>query len=395
MNFSGFSRSLPFVLLCLLLTGCAIQSVTEPHTFDPALEPTPVPTAVAIARPTYVVERGTVTRELTLTGRVVPAAETAVLFPIDGLVTAVHVNTRDTVQAGDILAELDTSTYVVERQLALSALEVAQARLTAVENQLANDQRRAEIALEQVQIRLDFARDQAGDTPTSEQLMAIRLLELDVELAQIALDELTAGVDLALLAEVEQAQLRLDELDALIASGQLVAPVDGTVLRVPVAVDSLVTNGETAVILADLTQLEIEAFVREIDLQEMVEGMAAELTAASQPGDVFPAIVQSLPPPYGTGENLEESTARFAFADSGTAAQFESSDRVVIDLVLAEHEETLWLPPAAVRDFQGRHFVVIQEGDTQRRVDVGLGIESDSRVEIVEGVAEGDMVVGP
>jgi hypothetical protein len=55
----------------------------------------------------------------------------------------------------------------------------------------------------------------------------------------------------------------------------------------------------------------------------------------------------------------------------------------------------LWLPPAAVRDFQGRHFVVIQEEETQRRVDVMLGIEGASRVEILEGVAEGDIIVGP
>ena len=49
----------------------------------------------------------------------------------------------------------------------------------------------------------------------------------------------------------------------------------------------------------------------------------------------------------------------------------------------------------AVRNFQGRNFVVIQGGDTQRRVDVQLGIQSDNRVEILEGVTEGDVVVGP
>ena len=384
------------ILFCLLFTGCIVQSVTEPHTFDPALEPTPVPTAVSVAKPTYTAARGTVSRTLTLGGRVVPATETAVSFALNGLVTAVFVASGDLVEAGDLLAELDTSTYLAEKKLAESALAVAQAQVRAVETQQVNDRRRAEIGLQQMQIQLNFAIANAGGKPTPAQQMAIDLLELDVELAQLALDELNAGVDPALLAEVEQAQLRLAEIDALIANAQLVAPVSGTVVRLLVGAGDNVTGGETAVSLADLTQLEIEALVREVDMREMVEGMAAETTFASQPGDTYHVTVNALPPPYGTAENLEASTARFAFNNSADLSDFALGDRLLLELILIQREDTIWLPPAAVRNFQGRNFVVIQEeGDTQRRVDVQLGIESASRVEILEGVTEGDIVVGP
>ncbi|MCA9966549.1 MAG: efflux RND transporter periplasmic adaptor subunit, partial [Anaerolineales bacterium] len=273
---------------------------------------------------------------------------------------------------------------------------VAQAQVMAVETQQVNDRRRAEIGLQQMQIQLNFAIANAGGKPTPAQQMAIDLLELDVELAQLALDELNAGVDPALLAEVEQAQLRLAEIDALIANAQLVAPVSGTVVRLLVGAGDNVTGGETAVSLADLTQLEIEALVREVDMREMVEGMAAETTFASQPGDTYHVTVNALPPPYGTAENLEASTARFAFNNSADLSDFALGDRLLLELILIQREDTIWLPPAAVRNFQGRNFVVIQEeGDTQRRVDVQLGIESASRVEILEGVTEGDIVVGP
>jgi multidrug efflux pump subunit AcrA (membrane-fusion protein) len=198
-----------------------------------------------------------------------------------------------------------------------------------------------------------------------------------------------------LQAEVEQAQLRLDELDALIASTQLVSPVSGTVVRMLVDAGESVPSGETAVTVADLANLEVESLVRDADLREMAEGMTAELSFASQPGSDYEVVLSALAPPYGTAENLEESTARFSFVDSDDINDFETGDRVVMDLVLAQHDETLWLPPAAVRDFSGRNFVVIQEGDTQRRVDVQLGIESSSRIEILEGVEEGNVVVGP
>jgi len=57
--------------------------------------------------------------------------------------------------------------------------------------------------------------------------------------------------------------------------------------------------------------------------------------------------------------------------------------------------DTLWLPPQAVRTFEGRSFVVIQEGGAQRRMDVRIGIRSDDRLEILDGLVEGQTVIAP
>jgi multidrug efflux pump subunit AcrA (membrane-fusion protein) len=47
-----------------------------------------------------------------------------------------------------------------------------------------------------------------------------------------------------------------------------------------------------------------------------------------------------------------------------------------------------------VRAFEGRRFVVVRKGDRESRVPVKVGIETDERVEILEGVEEGDLIVG-
>jgi len=39
--------------------------------------------------------------------------------------------------------------------------------------------------------------------------------------------------------------------------------------------------------------------------------------------------------------------------------------------------------------------VIVQEGDVERRVDVRVGIADDDRIEIIEGLVEGQLVVGP
>lgn len=386
------------VLLVLVATsvlvGCSLSSITEPRQFDPAAEPTLVPTSVAVSKPTYTVARGDVVEAITVSGRVVPVVEGDLSFTMGGTLAEVLVAREQTVAAGDVLARLDTQDVATDLILAQAALETAQGRLTAVTAQLTNDRRRAEIALEGTQLRLDHARAQAGANPSSDEALAIQLLTLDVELAELALSELTAGPEPGLQAAVAEAQLRVDELTAVMSASELVAPWDGVVIRANVEPGQVLGAGETAVILADLSQLEVQGVVSlAADMEKLVEGMAATINVAARPGDPLTGSIAALPIPYGSSDTLPESTIRIAFADPSEVT-LENSDRVTVDLVLGEAIGTLWLPPAAIRDFSGRYFVVVQDGDTQRRVDVVLGLQSNSRVEVLEGVEEGQTIVG-
>jgi multidrug efflux pump subunit AcrA (membrane-fusion protein) len=64
--------------------------------------------------------------------------------------------------------------------------------------------------------------------------------------------------------------------------------------------------------------------------------------------------------------------------------------------VLGEQEGVMWLPPQAIRTFQGRKFVVLQDADgRQRRVDVEVGLQAQDRVEVKSGLSVGDVVVAP
>ena len=47
-----------------------------------------------------------------------------------------------------------------------------------------------------------------------------------------------------------------------------------------------------------------------------------------------------------------------------------------------------------MRSFEGRRFVVVREGDRERRVTVKTGIETEDKIEILEGLKEGDVIVG-
>ena len=72
----------------------------------------------------------------------------------------------------------------------------------------------------------------------------------------------------------------------------------------------------------------------------------------------------------------------------------ELGDLVRVEVVVEREDNVLWLPPQAIRTFDGRKFVVVQDGELQRRVDVKIGVEGEDRVEIEEGLTEGQVVVG-
>jgi len=538
------------LVLTALLTGC--QGLFGRPIEQEAPTPTPIPTPIVPDKPTYVVQRGQVTKKLEFTGRVSPVEETSLYFKTGGYVKRVLVERGDQVQAGDLLAELEIDDLLkqmaqgevtlnsaqlrlneaekaLERQMAQAELDLvaAQARLAQAEKanaqaiaqaewslriaqvnleeaekahtrQLTEAQRALEAAqirlgqlqagLEEAEIELlrlnleraknnlwnaqlerDAVKGKPGvpeyvktqmDVAVSNAGIAVReaelhyqqaldpvgeddirlqqieverakatltqlqegmdpllafsvqqaqeeldrlkegvdpLLTLDVQRVQRQLDWLKEGVDPVLVNEVNQAQLALERLQAQVADAQIVAPMDGQVLSLSLYAGRPAEAFKPGIVIADPSAIEVSADLSSTQLQDMVEGQEATIVLSAYPGETWNGVVRRLPYPYGTGggtgslEGVDQSTR---VSLEGDLSSFELGDLARVTIILEEKDDVLWLPPAAIRTFQGREFVIVQEADRQRRADVQIGIESQDRVEILEGLEEGQIIVG-
>lgn len=389
-------RAHSIYLLCLL----ALAACSGTARYPAAGEPTPMPTAPAAAKATHTVGRGDVTARLTLAGRVSPIVEESLSFTIDGQIGELQVEQFTFVAAGDVLATLDTTQLDAALLAAQAEHDIAAARLAARAAEVERARRRAELQRDMAQLDYDFAVAQAGAAPSAAEQHAIDRLRLALELAQIDVAELDQAIDPALQAEVDAAALRLAQAQADLAAAQIVAPFDGVVLNVEKGVGRGVVAGETVLVLADLNELQASAGARDSELEQLAEDLPATVTAADGRGPALPGVVAHLPYPYGSGgaeAGVEgDKTIHVAFDDQDAArAAFELGDRIAIDIVTATRQDALWLPPSAVREFSGRRFVVVESDGVQQRVDVVLGIAGDGRVEIVEGLSEGQVVVAP
>jgi HlyD family secretion protein len=271
----------------------------------------------------------------------------------------------------------EQSQKVADAQARLDLLRAGQGNET-----LSAAQRRVEDA------RQHLAAVRRGDTASQETALARSRLGLSAA-EQAGLESELGTVDSARL-ERDRAQRQVDE-------GRIVAPRDGVVIALAIGAGDTVEAYEPVIELADPTQLELAAELNAEQMRELAEGQAAEARLVARPDLALPALIRRLPAPYGSGGSgavaEQDRSTRFQF--TAQVGQLELGAVARISLVLERKEGVLWLPPEAIRSFEGRRFVVVRSAEGERRVPVRLGIASDTRVEIVEGLAEGETVVGP
>jgi RND family efflux transporter MFP subunit len=348
-----------FVALSILLAGCGTQPVASEAT------PTPYPTPV---RETFTVQRGDMTVEAKLSGRVSPLALHTVYFQMNGQVREVFANINDEVTEGQLLGEL------AEAQ-----------ELRAQSDEIRRVIRRAQIDLEIAQLTLEQYKSQGRSENE------IKIQELQVELAQMNLDETLQSLG------IDPQSTVVDELDAQVAQARVFAPAAGTVISA-VNVGRNVTSTTPAFILGDPDELEViadlDASKGDTEVREMYEGMPVTVTLDVDPDVQLTGTIRQLPSPYGTGES-DDRAVHVVMDSPPSASTYQTGDKVTVTIQLASKEGVLWLPPDAIRSAGGRTFVIINSENGPERVDIEIGLQTRDRVEIVSGLAEGQVVVGP
>ena len=433
--------------------GCSIGVAREEAT------PTPVPTAVVPSKPTYKVERGEVVEDIKFSGRIAPVQEEQLFFRVDGRVATVNVQQGDQVKKGDVLAELEISDLLNQLAQAKVTLEQAQLRLQNAQESLSEQRTQAEIALEIAKLKLAQAKAQdpnlnvtiaAANRDKAEAALKaaqaaydrrarqpgveasaeaanlqratldyeiakaqyeqavqarasreydIKVLEQNVRQAEFNLQKVGASVDPVLAQDVAKAQLAVDRLNAQIANARLVATLDGEVTLVAAYAGKTINAYRPAVQIAAPGALEISADLMSEVMSKLSVGQKCSVSLVNYPGKEYHGTIRRLPYPYSSGGSSssavqeEDRSTRITIDDADVALEKGSLVRVTV--TLQRKENVLWLPPAAIRTFQGKDFVLIQDGEGQRRVPVKVGIKGEDRWEIIEGVTEGQTVVGP
>ena len=351
-------------ILILFLVGCNAPGPADQGNALETMDVTPYPTSPALAKPTYTVQRGDVVELAHFSGRIEPVVEKELYFHITGRIRTVYVKEDDPVKAGQVLADLE-GVDELQHQEAVAKIQI----------------QRSQIQADIAQLNLDyFLKTNSTKAPGYAQQLALH--QRQVDLAQL---------------DVTSASLGLTELQSSIANTQLVAPMDGVVTALNLQEGSEVKGFAPVATVADLSALEVSAAVGSSKWDSLSVGMPASILANGGKGHDTTGAVRRLPGSALSGQINpgNDDRMRIQINGSPTDLGYKIGDLVKVDIIIAQSSNTLWVPPQVIRTFDSRLFVVVQDGDIQRRVDVKLGVTGDDRVEVLEGLTEGQVVVSP
>ena len=297
---------------------------------------------------TVTIKRGTIRSLVQSTGSVAAVNPVDISAKITGRIVEVKVNENDSVTAGQVLIVLDDSHYRALAAKAAAMLDVC---------------------------RKNYERMQTLVTVggASQKQMDAAKMEWQV-------------------AEADDAMARSQVNDAIIR-----APISGTVVGKPIPAGQSVSSGlSTPMVLmsiADLSRLELQVQVDEADIGKLKTGQKVGFMVDAYPDKMFMGLITTI----SEKANVQQNVVYYPVVISMESAQgrFKPGMTVRVTVVTGQKKDVLTVPALAVTSRQGGSYVRVVENGQTRETMITKGMVGTDRVEVTNGLQEGDQVLLP
>jgi RND family efflux transporter MFP subunit len=217
--------------------------------------------------------------------------------------------------------------------------------------------------------------------------------------AQAQLDLLLAGatdeqID-ATEAQVAQARVALEMAELSLEKTFLRASFDGVIAAANVTAGEMASAGLPAVTLVDASRFRTIVSVDEIDVGRLSRGQTAQVTLDAFPDTAIPGTVARIAPAASFEGGVVYYDVTVEMASTEAPVRADMTANVTIDV--EELDDVLTIPTWVVRVDRdtSQTYVLRQTGneDETERVDVALGVRHEGVVQVLDGLAEGDVIV--
>ncbi|WP_410587026.1 efflux RND transporter periplasmic adaptor subunit [Amycolatopsis sp. lyj-23] len=347
---------------------------------------TPAPSSAQAQSRTTPVRRTTVTETVSAAGTLASSYTGAANFATAGKVTSIDVKVGDVVSAGQKLATVDGTQASKQLQVAKANLAVAQDTLDTAETaentpatgpNAQNAQTNAANSVTSARAKLDQA-------------------QLDVQTAQQALDNTVlyapgAGTVTAINGAVGQQSSSGSSAAQSSSTGSSGSGQGGQASNSGAAASSSSSSSSGFITITNLTGLVVNTSVAEIDVSKVKAGQKATVTLNALPDKPIQATVSSVNLTPTTSGSVVSYGAQLALTSPPDGLRPGQSASVVI--TVAEADNALSVPAAAVQTAGGTNLVTLQENGQNVTRQVQVGLRGEATVQITSGLSEGDNVV--
>ncbi|MEJ5166223.1 MAG: efflux RND transporter periplasmic adaptor subunit [Thermoanaerobaculia bacterium] len=308
------------------------------------------------------VKRVNLPAEVIATGTVVPrvGAYVKVGPRISGKLEKLYVKVGDRVQKGQTLA-------IVEHK------------------DLMANVKRNEAAKKEAEANLEWAK---ANYERLKKLYSEGIATID------ELDLAKKSLDLA-QAQLESATSQLEYSKVQLSYATVTAPISGIIGTVSTQEGETVAasfSAPTFVTILNLDELEVDAYVDEVDIGKIKVGQKASFTVDAYPEKVFKAEVEAIYPDAEIRDNVVYYAVILRIEKN-----FEEILRpqmtASVTIHLEELQDVLAIPSKAIKKENGNSFVMLKEGEKIIKRQITTGRESGDMVEVRSGLSQGDLVL--
>jgi len=358
------------------------------------------------------VERRDLASSILATGAVKPqiGAEVRVGARISGKVERLYANIGDVVKKGQVVAQLEKADLEAKARQSAAELRVSEAKLGAVQSLRPREIEKAEADVAQWQATVDLNKKDLGRQSELLKQSVTSRQECDRAQEQMSVSEAKLhasrkGLELArtgyeedlkqATADVERAKAALAVNEVQLTYATIAAPIAGVIGLVTTQEGETVSAGLSAptfVTIIDLGRLQVDTFVDEVDIGKVKTGQRATFTVDSFPSREFAGKVVAIYPKAVIQENVVNYDVVVEITDPYDGL-LRPEMTASVTIALDARENVLAVPTKAVKRERGKSVVYVLSGGQPESREVKVGWKDSQWIEIVSGVAEGQVVL--
>ena len=355
------------------------------------------------------VSRQTLVSTIVTNGRIEPAGYTAIRSPRDGAVVRLAVEKGQSVQAGQIIAEIDAAG--IEADLRAAEARISQTRaelsvvdrggtaaaLTEIDNSVAGFRLELEAARRE---RDRTARLVEKQAETQEALTAagdrVRQIESRIEAANRSRTALSQpGSKEPLLARLREAEAAKALVEQRAAQSAVRSPAAGVVFNVALRAGAFVHSGDLIAEIGRAGSVSAVVYVDEPELGRVAKGMRVKITWDAAADRVWDAVVEKLPTQITPLNSRQIGEVICKLNNEGGV--LPPGANINVEVLSREVPGALAIPKAALRR-EGAATGVLVLKRPENRLEwrpVQVGVSSVTHAGIDSGLREGELVALP
>ena len=343
---------------------------------------------------TYLTEsvtRGNVEKTVVASGSVESVNEVDVGAQASGKITKLYVKLGQEIKKGEMIADIDSTTQI-------NTLNTKKAALVSYQAQLKAKKTAYDVALSSYN-RLSKLYGQKATSLDS------------LNTAKSTLDNAKAEME-AIEANIKQAEIEVNTAETNVGYTKITAPMDGTVISVPVSEGQTVNANQTTptiVTIADLSKMKIKPEISEGDITKVKAGQEVSFTILSDSQTLYHSVIDSVDPANTTTSDSSSTSSSTSSSNSSTTSAIYYYANVLIDnpdrtlrigmttennIKIANAKDVLLVSNMAIQKRDGKSFVnVLNDKNQPEQREVETGVQNDFKTEIKSGLNEGEKVI--